>query len=252
MLKIQNLNVSLVEEKKQILKNINLIIKSGEVHLLTGRNGSGKSSLVNTVMGNPQFEISSGSIILEEESYPQHIVSEIEEDLIQKSSNKKYDIDLTEAEPNERSLLGIYLANQYPPEIPGVSLSNYLRIIYNVRKPEKEKLPVFKFRKIIEEKAALIDYPKELLMRNLNEGFSGGEKKKTEILQMLITEPRYVMLDEIDSGLDKQSVVDVFQGLSKFKKQSPQTSFIVITHYDRVQEFLPIDKTYEMEKGEIG
>lgn len=226
MLKINNLSVSLKENNKEILKNINIEVKAGEVHLLSGRNGSGKSSLVSTIMGNPDFKIESGMIEFFKEN-------------------------ITESSPNERSLKGIYLANQYPTEIPGVPLMQYLRLIYNIRRSKEDQLPVFKFKKLLEEKAEIINYPKELLRRNLNEGFSGGEKKKTEILQLFIIEPKLIMLDEVDSGLDKASIHDVFCGLAKYKKMNKKSSFLIITHYDKCLEYLKPDFTHEMSKGEL-
>lgn len=244
MLKFENLTISLSSSKKEILRNINLEIKPGEIHLLNGRNGSGKSTLVNTVMGNPLFEITNGEISLLDETYPEDTLNRVESDSI--SQNK---INIGELEPNHRSLLGIFLANQYPVEIPGVKLASYLRMIYNAKRPKDEALPVFKFKKLLEEKASTINYPKELLERNLNEGFSGGEKKKTEILQMLILEPRYVLLDEIDSGLDKHAVREVFEGLVKFRSIYKNTGIVIITHYDRFQEYLKPDYIHEMDNG---
>lgn len=246
MLKISDLKISLTEENKEIVHNLSLTINPGEIHLLNGNNGSGKSTLVNALMGNPMFEIVSGRAELINEEYSQHIISSIEPESI-----KEGGINLTELEPTERSLLGLFLANQYPVEIPGVGLSNYLRLIYNSKLPRAEQMSVFKFKAFLEEKAKIINYPKHLLSRNLNEGFSGGEKKKTEILQMLILEPRYVMLDEIDSGLDRNSVKEVFSGLAEFKRQRPNTAFIIITHYDKVQEYLKPDFIHEMSGGNL-
>jgi Fe-S cluster assembly ATP-binding protein len=252
MLKINNLSVKLSENNKEILQGITIEINPGEIHLINGNNGSGKSTLVNAIMGNPSFEITKGSVTLENENYSEFVFEKLKNDdeEIVEVINKDV-INITNLEPNAKSLLGLFLANQYPMEIPGVSLTNYLRLIYNIRRSKEEQLPVFKFRKLLEEKASLINYPKHLLARNLNEGFSGGEKKKTEILQMLILEPRYIMLDEIDSGLDRNSVKEVFEGLAKFKEINPKTSFIVITHYDKVQEYLKIDHTHEMESGKL-
>lgn len=244
MLKVENLVVQLSDSKKEIIKGVSLTIKPGEIHILNGKNGSGKSTLVNTIMGNPFFTITKGTIKLQDEKYEDHIVEKIDEDNIEGK-----DFNLTEMEPNERSLLGIFLANQYPLEIPGVSLTSYLRLIFNSRRPKEKQMPVFRFKKYLEEKARLIHYPAHLLKRNLNEGFSGGEKKKTEILQMLILEPKYVMLDEIDSGLDKHSVKEVFEGIVEYKKLVPQSSLIIITHYDRALEYLKPNFIHEMEDG---
>ncbi len=244
MLKLNNLKVSLAENNTEIIHGIDLEIKPGEIHLLNGNNGSGKSTLVNALMGNPMFNIISGSINLVNEPLNDFILNSIDSEAINGNL-----IELTDLEPNERSLLGLFLANQYPIEIPGVSLSHYLRLIFNSRRPKEEQLSVFRFKKLLEEKAELINYPKHLLQRNLNEGFSGGEKKKTEILQMLILSPNYVMLDEIDSGLDRNSVKEVFSGIAKFKSQNPNSSIILITHYDRFQEYITPDFVHEMSNG---
>lgn len=250
MLEIKNININLVNGK-EIVKNLSLTINPGEIHLLNGKNGSGKSTLVNTLMGNPQFEITSGIIALKEESLTPAIIEKLDPEFVHQNQNGTYNIDLTELEPTERALSGLFLATQYPVEIPGVSLSSFLRLIYNARRPKTEQLPVFKFKTLLEEKANLINYPLHLLKRNLNEGFSGGEKKKTEILQMLVLEPKYIFLDEIDSGLDRSSVQEVFSGISKFKNLYPQSAFVIITHYDRAKEYLKIDFEHEMLNGEL-
>lgn len=246
MLKIENIFINLTEGNLEIVKGVSIDFKPGEVHLLNGKNGSGKSTLVNTIMGNPIYSIASGSIKIVGEEYSDFIRSKIDEDLLTNEG-----LEVTTMEPNERSLAGIFLANQYPTEIPGVSLSSYLRLIYNSRRDKKDQLNVYKFKQFLKERAEIIKYPETLLNRNLNEGFSGGEKKKTEILQMLILEPRYIMLDEIDSGLDKQSVKEVFEGLVNYMKLFPKTCFIIITHYDKAQEYLDPDYVHEMSSGQL-
>jgi len=250
MLEISNLNIKLATGK-EIVNNFSLNINPGEIHLLNGKNGSGKSTLVNTLMGNPQFEISEGSIFLRNHKIDDFIASKIDPEFKTTISDNTYDFDIRSLEATERSLTGIFLANQYPVEIPGVSLSSFLRLIYNSRRSKENQLPVFKFKKLLEEKAKLINYPEHLLKRNLNEGFSGGEKKKTEILQMLILEPQYIFLDEIDSGLDRSSVQEVFTGIAKYKELHSESALIIITHYDRVKEFLPIDYEHQMDSGLI-
>jgi Fe-S cluster assembly ATP-binding protein len=246
MLKITNLNVKLKSEETQILQNINLSVNENTVCYISGRNGSGKSSLVSTIMGNPNFSVVSGKIEIVNEKYSSYISEKFPEDILDKEDT----IDLTNQESNIRSLAGIFLANQYPLEIPGVSLLNFLRLIYNSRRSKEDQMPVFKFKRYIEELANLINYPKTLLDRNLNEGFSGGEKKKTEILQLLVLAPKYAMLDEVDSGLDKQSIKEVFSGLSGFQKMN-KTSFIIISHYDQVQDYLQPKFSYKMESGNL-
>ena len=170
MLEIKKLSVSLAENKKIIIKNASLSVYPGEVHVLNGNNGSGKSTLVNEIMGNPEFVVSGGRIKLKKENLKKIIKSKLPQILVENN-----EIDLISLQPNERSLLGIYLASQYPISIPGVSIMGYLRLIFNMRKERKVSLAAFK--ELLREKADLINYPLHLLERNLNEGFSGGEKK---------------------------------------------------------------------------
>lgn len=243
MLQIKNLTVKLAQEQTEILHGVNLSIYPGGVYLLQGRNGSGKSSLASTIAGNPSFEISDGQLLLENEDYPDFILDKVG---VKKSGAKKT-IKLNDLGATERSLLGIFLAHQYPLEVPGVNLSSFLRMVYNAH--HAEPASVFQFRKLLKEKAELINFPNELLDRNLNEGFSGGEKKKAEILQMAILEPRYAILDETDSGLDKHAIKDVFAGIANLHKQNKQMALLVITHYDKVLEFLKPDHQLTMEKG---
>lgn len=246
MLNIQDLKVALTEGNKEIIHGLNLTINPGEIHLLNGNNGSGKSTLVNTLMGNPMFSVTGGKVQIKNENYSEYILSKIDSELLEDNI-----FDLTEMDTDQRSLLGLFLANQYPVEIPGVALTNYLRLIYNSRLPKEEQISVFKFKKLLEEKANIINYPKHLLSRNLNEGFSGGEKKKTEILQMLVIEPKYVFLDEIDSGLDRNSVKEVFEGIATFKEMNPNCALVIITHYDRALEYLSPTFVHEMSGGNL-
>jgi Fe-S cluster assembly ATP-binding protein len=245
MLKIDKLQARLVESQKEILHSASLQIKPGEVHYVRGRNGSGKSTLAAVLSGHPDFEATGGAITLEDEHYSDEITRKVFKD--EKLPEK---IDVLALEPNQRSLLGIFLANQYPLAIPGVNLSNFLRMAYNTRL--SADMPVFKFRKLLKERAALINYPEHLLDRNLNEGFSGGEKKKTEILQMALLEPRYAILDETDSGLDQQAISDVFYGIQSLRKSIlPNLSLLVITHYEKVAQIIAPDFEHEMVAGEL-
>ena len=242
MLKITNLHAKLTSEDKQILNGIDLTINPGEIHVIQGANGSGKSTLAAVLTGHPGWQITEGKIEITGEEFPAHIREKL------KLESTDF-IDITNMEPDQRALAGLFLANQYPLEIPGVNLSNFLRLAYNVR--QEKDLPVFKFRKLLKERAAIINYPEALLDRNLNEGFSGGEKKKTEILQLAILEPRYAVLDETDSGLDKKAIADVFTGLNKIREINPQISFLIITHYEKVFDYIQPDFLHIMENGKL-
>lgn len=224
MISIKNIIVSDPDSGKIILNDVSLEVTEGELIYIKGENGSGKSSLLNAITGNPGLKIDSGEIYYN-------------------------NTDITKLESAEISRLGIFLVNQMPIEIPGLSLREFLRIIYNIH--HEKKLPVFKFKKLIAEIAQSINYPTELLERNLNEGFSGGERKKTEILQMLVVEPKVVLLDEVDSGLDKDSRKIIFNALKVYALQNPKTSWIIVSHYDELEEYLGPSRVFEMEAGKL-
>jgi Fe-S cluster assembly ATP-binding protein len=211
---------------KQVLKEINLEIKPGEVHYLVGKNGSGKSSLGKVIMGYPQYKILQVEVYLQGE--------------------KINDLSLT-----KRSLKGIFLAHQYPLEVPGVSLFNFLKQIYNARLPKEDQIATFKFKKILLEKFGQLNIPKSFINRTLNEGFSGGEKKKVEVLQMLLLEPKLVILDEVDSGLDINATKEVFQAIKDYKETHKRAMFLIISHRDEVARFLPPQKVHFIRNGEI-
>lgn len=242
MLSILNLQAKLAESNKQILHDVSLTIKPGEVHVVQGKNGSGKSTLAQVLSGNPRFMVTGGKIELANEDYPDFLLEKIGVD-------DPGQIDVASLEPHQRSLAGIFLANQYPLEIPGVDLSNFLRMAYNAR--QEKDVPVFKFRKLLKEKADLINFPEKLIDRNLNEGFSGGEKKKTEILQLAILEPRYAILDETDSGLDQGAIKDVFTGLKQIINAEQKMGVIIITHYEKVFDYIQPDFVHEMVEGTL-
>ncbi len=234
-LNISNLFVSVIDQqtdkKTEILKGVNLTVKPGEVHAIMGPNGSGKSTLAYTLAGHPFYEVD------------QAAGSKITlggEDLLAKS-------------PDERAAMGIFLAFQYPVEVTGVKVQNFLRLAYNARfahQPERLFPTVLAFRKHLEALAEELKVKPELLKRGLNEGFSGGEKKRVEILQMAVLEPKFAILDETDSGLDVDAMRAVAEGVKKIVEKH-QTGVVVITHYQRILKYLQPDFVHVMKAGKI-
>lgn len=224
MLKINNLQASI--EGKQILKGINLEVKAGEVHAIMGPNGSGKSTLASVLAGREEYEITGGSVEFDGK-------------------------DLLELAPEERAREGIFLAFQYPVEIPGVSTTNFLKTAVNqVREARGLKpLDAVSFLKEMKEKMKLVDIDQALLSRSLNEGFSGGEKKRNEIFQMAMLEPKLSILDETDSGLDIDALRIVSEGVNKLKNEN--TATIVVTHYQRLLDYIVPDYVHVLYKGRI-
>ncbi|HYD35033.1 MAG TPA: Fe-S cluster assembly ATPase SufC [Vitreimonas sp.] len=226
-LRVRNLRASI--EDTEILKGIDLSVKPGEIHAVMGPNGSGKSTLAYTLAGHPSYEIAEGSeVSLDGE-------------------------DVLEMSPDERANAGLFLAFQYPIEIPGVKVQNFLRMAYEARFVDQEdkKFPsVLKFREHVEKLADELEVNKELLKRGLNEGFSGGEKKRLEILQMAVLEPKYAILDETDSGLDIDAIKAVAHGVKKIVSKY-NTGIVVITHYQRILEYLKPDFVHVLVKGKI-
>ncbi len=221
MLKIVNLKVSIPE--KNILNGVNLNVEDGKTVVLMGQNGSGKSTLAQTIMGHPSYEIKEGTVEFN-------------------------GVELNELEPDEKSKAGIFLSFQYPSEIPGVTISSYLRLIYN--KSHGTKLSPAQFRKILTEKMAFIEMKEDFASRYLNEGFSGGEKKRMEMLQLLLIEPKLAILDEVDSGLD----VDALKVISKVinhLKETTKLSVLIITHYTRILKHIDADEVHIMQEGQI-
>ncbi|MGC9328707.1 MAG: Fe-S cluster assembly ATPase SufC [Candidatus Hinthialibacter sp.] len=224
MLKIQNLHVSI--EGSEILKGIDLSVKAGEVHAIMGPNGSGKSTLSQVLAGNEAYEITGGSVEFEGK-------------------------DLLEMEANERACEGIFMAFQYPVEIPGVSNSYFLKTALNsVRKYQGlPELDAVEFIELINERIGLVDLPQELLKRSVNEGFSGGEKKRNEIFQMAVLDPKLAILDETDSGLDVDALRIVAGGVNKLRND--ERAIIVITHYERILNYLKPDFVHILANGRI-
>jgi Fe-S cluster assembly ATP-binding protein len=224
LLEIKNLHVSINEN--EILKNLNLTVKKGEIHAIMGPNGSGKSTFSKVLAGHPAYSVLSGDIIFKGSSI----------------------IDL---EPEERSHLGIFLAFQYPIEIPGVSNEDFLRLAYNSKqkfynKPEVDPL---EFLSIITEKLNLVSMSPSFLSRNVNEGFSGGEKKRNEILQMILLDSELTILDETDSGLDIDALKTISNGINNF--MNPSKSIILITHYQRLLDYINPTYVHVMQNGKI-
>jgi Fe-S cluster assembly ATP-binding protein len=225
MIKINNLHVSV--EGQEILKGVDLVVRPGEVHAVMGKNGSGKSTLAFTLAGHPKYIIEDGEI-------------EIDKKVI------------NELAPNERAEMGLFLANQYPAAVPGLGSTSFLWQIYK-KKNQNLKLKhqnVVQFRAWIEEQAKVLDLNLELLKRGLNDGFSGGEKKKMEILQMLVSNPKYVVLDEIDSGLDVEALKKIATTVAKVAK-GLNIGVIIITHYSRLLKYIKVDRVHIMESGVI-
>ena len=224
MLAIKDLHASV--NGKEILKGIDLNIKKGEVHAIMGPNGSGKSTLSSVLVGNPAFEVTKGSVTFEGK-------------------------DLLALSPEDRSHEGLFLSFQYPVEIPGVSMVNFMRAAVNEKRKYEGLTPLTasEFLKLMREKRAVVELDNKLANRSVNEGFSGGEKKRNEIFQMAMLEPKLSILDETDSGLDIDALRIVAEGVNKLK--TPETSCIVITHYQRLLDYIKPDIVHVLYKGRI-
>jgi len=224
MLSIKNIHANV--EGKEILKGINLEIKAGEVHAIMGPNGSGKSTLASVLAGREEYEVTEGEISF---------------------LNK----DLLELSPEDRAREGLFLAFQYPVEIPGVSTTNFIKAAVNEKRKYHglEPLDSVSFLKIMKEKMALVEIDQSLLSRSINEGFSGGEKKRNEIFQMAMLEPKLAILDETDSGLDIDALRIVANGINKL--HNPERAVLVITHYQRLLEYIQPDFVHVLYNGRI-
>ncbi|MDO4775751.1 MAG: Fe-S cluster assembly ATPase SufC [Aerococcaceae bacterium] len=222
VLEIKDLHVAI--EDKAILKGVNLTIKTGEIHAVMGPNGTGKSTLAAAIMGNPAFEVTQGEILLDGEN-------------------------VLEMEVDERARAGLFLAVQYPSEIPGVTNAEFMRAAINARRDEDDKMDVRTFIKKLDDKMALLNMPEEMAERYLNEGFSGGEKKRNEILQCLMIEPSFAILDEIDSGLDIDALKWVSNGVNAMRGDN--FGSLIITHYQRLLNYIKPDVVHIMMDGRI-
>jgi len=225
-LNISNLHVNVADT--EILKGLNLSVKQGEVHAIMGPNGSGKSTLAYALSGHPNYEVTDGEVTLMGE-------------------------DLLELEADERSKLGLFLAFQYPVAIPGVTLANFLRTAINARRsaqnPDDKGIPIPEFRRLLKEKMDLLKMDHSFAGRYLNDGFSGGEKKRAEILQMATLEPTFAILDETDSGLDIDALRTVSDGVNALR--GPGLGVVVITHYQRILDYIKPDFVHIMFEGRI-
>lgn len=224
MLEIRNLHASV--EGKEILRGVNLTIRDGEVHVLMGPNGSGKSTLSNVLVGNPKYEVTEGEIVF----------------------NGK---NLLELSPEDRSHEGIFMSFQAPIEIPGVSMTNFMRAAVNAKRKYlgQEPLSATDFLKLLREKRKFVGLDAHFMNRGVNEGFSGGERKRNEIFQMAVLEPTFSILDETDSGLDVDALRIVAEGFNRLR--TPQTSAMVITHYQRMLDYLKPDFVHVLVGGQI-
>ena len=224
MLKIENLHASIGD--KEILKGISLTVNKGEIHAIMGPNGSGKSTLSSVLVGNPNYEVTGGSVTFEGE-------------------------DLLELEPEERAHQGLFMSFQYPVEIPGGSRVNFMRAALNERRKAQglDPIPAPEFLKLMKQKRELVELDSKLASRSVNEGFSGGEKKRNEIFQMAMLEPKLAILDETDSGLDIDALRIVAKGVNELR--SPENATIVITHYQRLLDYIKPDFVHVLYKGRI-
>ena len=222
VLEIKDLHVSI--EDKEILKGVNLTLKTGEIAAIMGPNGTGKSTLSAAIMGNPNYEVTQGEILLDGEN-------------------------ILDLEVDERARLGLFLAMQYPSEIPGITNAEFIRAAMNAGKEDDEKISVMDFITKLDEKMAFLGMKEEMAERYLNEGFSGGEKKRNEILQLLMLEPKFALLDEIDSGLDIDALKVVSKGVNAMRGKD--FGAMIITHYQRLLNYITPDVVHIMMDGRV-
>lgn len=222
VLEITNLHVSI--EGKEILKGVNMTINTGEIHAIMGPNGTGKSTLAAAIMGHPSYEVTEGTIFLDGEN-------------------------ILDMAVDERARAGLFLGVQYPSEIAGITNAEFMRAAINARRPEDDKISVMNFIRKMDEKMAVLDMPEEMAERYLNEGFSGGEKKRNEILQLMMIEPTFAILDEIDSGLDIDALKVVSKGVNEMRGKD--FGALIITHYQRLLNYVTPDVVHVMMNGVV-
>ena len=226
VLAVTSLRAKVAEGGLDILRGVDLAIRPGEIHAIMGPNGSGKSTLAKVIAGHPAYEATGGSVSFRGEN-------------------------LLELEPHERSQAGIFMAFQYPIAIPGVSIANFLRTALQARLEDDEELDLFDFQDLLMERMELLDMDPAFAQRPINDGFSGGEKKRNEILQMAVLKPSLAVMDETDSGLDIDALQVVSQGVNTLRRESPDMSVLLITHYQRILRYIVPDVVHVMYKGRI-
>jgi Fe-S cluster assembly ATP-binding protein len=226
ILKISGLHAKVAEEDIEILHGVDLELRKGEIHAIMGPNGSGKSTLAKALAGHPAYEVTGGSVTFRGQ-------------------------DILGMEADERSRAGVFLAFQYPVEIPGVSIANFLRTAVQAHLPEGEELDLFDFQDMLLEKMALLEMDPSFAERHVNEGFSGGEKKRNEILQMAVLKPTLALMDETDSGLDIDALKIVANGVNKLLAADPDMCVLLITHYQRLLDYIKPHHVHVMVQGRI-
>ena len=226
ILSVTGLSARVADEDPDILKGVDLAIRPGEIHAIMGPNGSGKSTLAKVISGHPGYEATAGAVVYQGE-------------------------DLLEMEPDERAQAGVFIAFQYPVAIPGVSIANFLRTALQARLEDGEELDLFEFQELLMERMELLQMDPSFVQRSLNDGFSGGEKKRNEILQMAVLNPTLAVMDETDSGLDIDALKVVAHGVNALKAENPAMSVLLITHYQRMLNYITPDVVHVMVKGRI-
>ena len=226
ILRIANLHAKVTQDDREIIQGLDLVIRKGEVHAIMGPNGSGKSTLAKVIAGHPGYEVTEGTVEFDGKN-------------------------VLELEPDERSRAGIFLAFQYPVEIPGVSIANFLRTALQARRGEGEELDLFEFQDLLIERMNMLDMDVSFAERHVNDGFSGGEKKRNEILQMAVLQPKLAVMDETDSGLDIDALRVVSEGVNTLTREQPDMSLLLITHYQRMLNYIEPHHVHVMVEGRI-
>ncbi len=226
IVKITGLRARVAEEDLEILRGVDLELRKGEIHAIMGPNGSGKSTLAKVLAGHPGYEATAGSVLFDGD-------------------------ELLELEPDERARAGVFMAFQYPVEIPGVSIANFLRTALQARLTDDEELDLFDFQDELLDRMKLLDVDPSFAERPVNDGFSGGEKKRNEILQMAVLRPRLAIMDETDSGLDIDALKVVAHGVNMLRQEDPEMTILLITHYQRLLNYIQPDHVHVMVRGRI-